>query len=139
MSSDEHKRQVMRLLEKCLSRDRTKTQISNLSPLGLVQMTRKRTRESLEQILCESCPTCDGSGSVKTAETVCYEIFREILREARQFDADRLLILASQPVVDKLIDEESNAFAELEEFVGRPITLRADNMYTQEQYDVVLM
>lgn len=139
MSSDEHKRQVMRLLEKCLSRDRTKTQISNLSPLGLVQMTRKRTRESLEQILCESCPTCDGSGSVKTAETVCYEIFREILREARQFDADRLLILASQSVVDKLIDEESNAFAELEELVGRPITLRADNMYTQEQYDVVLM
>ena len=139
MSSEEHKRQVLRSLEKSLARDHTKTHISDLSPLGLVQMTRKRTRESLEQVLCDSCPTCGGSGSVKTPETVCYEIFREILREARQFDAERLLVLASQDVVDTLVDEESDAFAELEEFIGRPITLQVEKMYTQEQYDVVLM
>lgn len=139
MSSEEHKRQVLRSLEKFLGRDHTKTDISDVSPLGLVQMTRKRTRESLEQVLCMSCPTCQGSGSIQTPETVCYEIFREILREARQFDTEKLLVLASQDVVDRLIDEESNAFAELEEFIGKPITLQVEPLYTQEQYDVVLM
>ena len=139
MISDEHKRQVLRSLEKSLDRDHTKTHISDVSALGLVQMTRKRTRESLEQVLCMPCPTCEGSGRVKTPETVCYEIFREILREARQFDTERLLVLASQDVVDMLVDEESTAFAELEEFIGKPITLRVESLYTQEQYDVVLM
>lgn len=139
MISDEHKRQVLRLLEKSLERDHTKTHISEVSPLGLVQMTRKRTRESLEQVLCMPCPTCSGGGRVKTPETVCYEIFREIIREARQFDTERLLVLASQDVVDTLVDEESTAFAELEEFIGKPITLQVESLYTQEQYDVVLM
>ena len=139
MASDEHKRQVLRSLDKSLARDHTKTHISDLSPLGLVQMTRKRTRESLGQVLCEACPTCNGSGTVKTPETVCYEIFREILREARQFEADRLLVLASQEVVDTLVDEESDAFAELEAFVGCPITMQVEKLYTQEQYDVVLL
>ena len=139
MVSEEHKRQVLRLLEKSLERDHTKTHISDVSPLGLVQMTRKRTRESLEQVLCMPCPTCSGGGRVKTPETVCYEIFREILREARQFDTERLLVLASQDVVDTLVDEESTAFAELEEFIGKPITLQVESLYTQEQYDVVLM
>ncbi len=139
MSSEEHKRQVLRSLEKSLDRDHTKSHISDVSPLGLVQMTRKRTRESLEHTLCTSCPTCGGSGSVKTPETVCYEIFREILREARQFDTERLLVLASQEVVDVLVDEESTTFAELEEFIGKPITVQVENLYTQEQYDVVLM
>ena len=139
MTSDEHKRQVLRSLEKSLDRDRTKTYVSEVSALGLVQMTRKRSRESVEQVLCSSCPTCDGSGSVKTPETVCYEIFREILREARQFDTEKLLVLASQEVVDRLVDEESAAFAELEEFIGKPITLQVETLYTQEQYDVVMM
>jgi ribonuclease G len=139
MSSEEHKRQVLRSLEKSLDRDHTKSHISDVSPVGLVQMTRKRTRESLEHTLCMPCPTCDGSGSVKTPETVCYEIFREILREARQFDTERLLVLASQEVVDTLVDEESTTFAELEEFIGKPITVQVESLYTQEQYDVVLM
>ena len=119
MISEDHKRQVLRSLEKSLERDHTKTHISDVSPLGLVQMTRKRTRESLEQVLCMPCSTCGGSGRVKTPETVCYEIFREILREARQFDTERLLVLASPDVVDMLVDEESTAFAELEEFIGK--------------------
>ncbi len=139
MDSDEHKRQVIRALEKSLTREATKTQISEVSPLGLVQMTRKRTRESLEHILCQPCPACAGKGSVKTPETVCYEIFREILREARQFDADELLVLAAQEVVDRLIDEESTTFAELEAFIGKPIRLQAEPLYTQENYDVVLL
>ncbi len=139
MTSEEHRRQVLRALEKSLERDPTKTHVSDVSPLGLVQMTRKRTRESLEHQLCEACPTCGGRGTIKSPDTVCYEIFREILREARQYDADRLLVLASPEVIDTLVDEESAGFAELEAFVGKPITLQAETLYPREQYDVVLM
>lgn len=139
MSDDEHKRQVLRALEKCLARDHTKTHITDVSTLGLVEMTRKRTRESLEHILCEPCTCCGGRGTLKTAETTCYEIFREILREARQFEVETLLVLASQDVIDRLLDEESGHLAEIEELTGKPVRLQAEALYTQEQYDVVLM
>ena len=139
MGNETHKRQVLRALEKALARDRTRTHISNVSPLGLVEMTRKRTRESLEHVLCDPCPTCDARGSIKSADTVCYEIFREILREAQQFDTERLLVIASPEVTDQLVDEESSAFAELEAFIGKPITLQVESRYSREQYDVVLM
>ena len=139
MSSETHKRQVLRALEKALARDHTRTNISNVSPLGLVEMTRKRTRESLEHVLCDPCPTCNARGSIKSADTVCYEIFREILREARQFDTERLLVIASPEVTDQLVDEESSAFAELEAFIEKPITLQIESQYSREQYDVVLM
>jgi ribonuclease G len=139
MAEDEHKRQVMRALEKCLARDHAKTQITEVSALGLVEMTRKRTRESLGQVLCEPCPCCSGRGTQKTVETTCYEIFREILRESRQFDVESLLILASQEVVDLLLDEESGSLVELEQFIGKSIRLQAEQLYTQEQYDIVLL
>ena len=139
MDSEEHKRQVLRALEKALDRDHTRTHVSSVSPLGLVEMTRKRTRESLEHVLCDPCPICNARGSIKSAETVCYEIFREILREARQFDTERLLVIASPDVVDRLVDEESQTFAELEESIGKPITLQVESLYAREQYDVVLM
>ncbi len=139
MYEEEHKRQVLRALEKALERDHARTNICEVSSLGLVEMTRKRTRESLEHVLCGTCPTCEGRGSIKTAETICYEIFREILREARQFDARELLVLAAQDVVDMLVDEESNSLAELEDFIGIPIKFQVEAMFTQEQYDVVIL
>ncbi len=139
MTEPEHRRQVLRALEKCLAQDHARTHITEVSSLGLVEMTRKRIRESLEHILCESCTCCGGRGSLKTAETTCYEIFREILREARQFDVESLLVLASQEVVDRLLDEESTNLAELEQFIGRPIRLQAEALYSQEHYDVVLI
>jgi len=139
MNNEEHRRQVLRALEKGLQKDPTKTHISGVSALGLVQMTRKRTRESLEHVLCETCPTCSGRGMIKSAETVCLEIFREVLRESRQFDTERLLVLASPEVIERLIDEESTGFAELEAFIGKSITLQAESLYPREQYDVVLM
>ncbi|MFV1972997.1 MAG: ribonuclease G [Thiohalobacterales bacterium] len=137
MTQEEHKRQVLRALEKCLEKDHAKTHISEVSMLGLVEMTRKRNRESLEHVLCEACPTCSGRASLKTPETACYEIFREILRESRQFDAQQLLVLASQEVVDLLLDEESASLAELEAFIGKPIKFQVESLFTQEQYDVV--
>jgi len=139
MQDAEHGRQVLRTLEKHLSKDNSKISMSELTTLGLVQLTRKRTRESLEHTLCEACPTCNGRSSVKTAETICYEIFREIMREVRQFDANKLLVVASQDVVDMLLDEESSSVAELEEFIGRPISFQVESLYMQEQYDIVLL
>ncbi len=139
MTEADHQRQVLRALEKSLERDHSKITVSELTSLGLVQITRKRTRESLEHVLCATCPTCAGRGSIKTAESVCFEIFREILREARQFEAQSLLVVASQEVVDRLHDEESTSIAELEEFIGIPIRFQIESAYTQEQYDVVLL
>ncbi|NOQ87806.1 MAG: ribonuclease G [Gammaproteobacteria bacterium] len=139
MTEQEHKRQVMRALEKALEKDHARTSVCEVSSLGLVEMTRKRTRESLEHVLCGSCPTCEGRGTIKTAETVCYEIFRDILREARQFDARELLVLAAQDVVDLLVDEESSSLAELEDFIGIPIKFQVEALFTQEQFDVVIL
>jgi len=139
MCDDEHKRQLLRALEKCLAKDHAKTHITEVSALGLVEMTRKRTRESLEHILCEPCTCCGGRGTLKTAETTCYEIFREILRQTRQFEVETLLVLASQEVIDRLLDEESGHLAELQEFTGKPVRLQVEALYTQEQYDVVLI
>ena len=139
MQDPDHRRQVLRALEKYLAKDHAKSQICEVSSLGLVEMTRKRTRESIGHVLCEPCPCCSGRGTLKTAETTCYEIFREIMREARQFDAESLLVLASQEVVDRLLDEESANLASLEQFIGKPIKLQVEALYTQEHYDVVLV
>ena len=139
MDDAEHRRQVLRTLEKALARDHAKTTVYDFSPLGLVEMTRKRTVESLERQLSEPCGTCSGRGTVKTAETVTYEIFREITRAVRQFDAERLLVIASPIVVNRITEEESAAVAELEEFLGKSIRFQADDQYQQEQYDVVLL
>ncbi|MDP2227879.1 MAG: ribonuclease G [Moraxellaceae bacterium] len=140
MEEPEHRQQVLRSLEKMLVRDHAKTKITQVSELGLVEMTRKRTRESLEQLLCESCPACQGRGSVKTAETVCFEIFREILREARAYDAaNGYRVVANQKVIDRLLSEESAGVADLELFIGKPIKFSVEALYTQEQYDIVLL
>lgn len=138
MKEVEHQRQVLRTLEKYLDKDPAKTSITGVSELGLVEMARKRTRESLEHVLCDICPVCDGRGSLKSAETVCYEIFREILREARAYDNERFLVLASQVVIDRLLDEESLHVSDLEHFIGRPIQFQVETLYNREQYDIVL-
>ncbi len=139
MEEPEHRRQVLQALEKAMRDDHVKTNISSVSPLGLVEMTRKRTRESLEHLLCQSCPTCEGRGFVKTAETVCYEVFREIMRQARQFECQQLMVLAHQDVIERLLDEESSALGELELITGKPIRLQTEALYSVDQYDVVLM
>lgn len=139
MQEAEHRNEVMKLLEKMLERDHAKTKITQVSELGLVEMTRKRTRESLEHLLCESCPTCQGRGYVKTAETVCYEIFREILRYARAYESQRAYTIVAHPqVIDRLLTTEASAVADLEHFIDRVIKFQVENLYTQEQYDIIL-
>ncbi len=138
MEDDGHKRQVLKSLEKYLDKDHAKTQVCEVSPLGLVEMTRKRTRESLEHVLCEPCVVCQGRGSLKTTESVCYEIFRDILREARVYDeAQQLLVMANQDVIDRLLDEEAANLADLETFIDIPVKLQVEAHFSQETYDVV--
>ena len=139
MENAEHKTAVLSELHKTLARDRTKMSISGFSALGLVELTRKRTRESLAHILCETCPSCKGRGQVKTARTICYEILRELLREARQFNPREFRILASQDVVDMFLEEESQHLALLGDFISKPVSLQVETMYQQEQYDIILM
>jgi len=139
MQSEEHRAAVLEEFRKALARDRTRMTLNGFSALGLVEMTRKRTRESLAHVLCEPCPTCGGRGEVKTARTVCYEILREILREARAFNAREFRVLASQGAIDLLQEEESPSVAMLSDFIGKPISLQVESSYTQEQFDIVLM
>jgi ribonuclease G len=139
MSEEEHRDQVLQALTGRLAEDYAKAQIMDVSPLGLVEMTRKRNRESLQHILCEPCPSCEGRGFVKTAETVCHEIFREIVRQHRQFEVQELLILARPEVIERLLDEESAIVAELQELTQMPIRLQSEGMYAPDQYDVVPM
>jgi ribonuclease G len=138
MEDPDHQRQVLRTLERVLEKDHAKCKVTGVSELGLVEMTRKRTRESLEQVLCEPCSHCQGRGSLKTPETVCYEIFREILRQHRAYDTETYLVLAAQAVVDHLLDEVSDHVAELEAFIGKTVRFQVEPMYTPEQFDVVL-
>lgn len=139
MTDEEHKRQVLRALDKALSKDHAKTSISQVSALGLVEMTRKRTRESLEHVLCQACPMCDGRGSIKSLETICNEIFREVLRTDRVYDAKSYLVLASQQVVDRMVDDDSIILAELQDLLGKSVQFQVESLYIQEQFDVVLM
>jgi ribonuclease G len=139
MQDAEHRRQVQRALEKAMLRDPARNKITGVSELGLIEMTRKRTRDSLERLLCEECPCCTGRGVLKTAETVCYEIFREILREARAYETGDLMVLASPRVVGRLLDEESVNVSDLEALIGRTISFRAEPDYGQEHFDIVLL
>ena len=139
MDTDEHRNAVLAELNKALAKDHTRITVSGFTQLGLVEMTRKRTRESLAHVLCETCPTCGGRGEVKTPHTVCYEILRELLRESRQFSAREFRILATQDVIDLFLDDESQSLAQLSAFIERPVSLQAEVGYTQEQFDIVLM
>ena len=139
MESSEHRAAVLDEFKRALARDRTRVTVNGFTTLGLVEMTRKRTRESLAHVLCEPCPTCEGRGEVKTVHTVCYEILREILRESRAFKAKEFRVLASRPVIDLFLEEESASVAMLSDFIGKPVSLQVESGYSQEQFDIVLM
>jgi ribonuclease G len=139
MQRTDHREAVLAELHKHLARDRVKTMAGGFSQLGLVEMTRKRTRESLAHVLCEPCAACQGTGQVRTARTACYDILREILREARQFDPREYRIVASPKVVELFLDEESQHLAGLSDFIGKPISLQSDTAMGQDQYDIVLL
>ncbi|GAB3027410.1 ribonuclease G [Bowmanella dokdonensis] len=139
MTDADHQRRVLHSLEVATSKDRAKINIHGFTALGLIEMTRKRTRESLEHILCGECPVCKGRGSIKTVETICFEIMREIVRVNRAYDADKFVVYASPTVVEALMGEESHMLAELEVFVSKQIKVQTEPLYNQDKYDVVMM
>jgi ribonuclease G len=139
MDDGQHQAAVLDEFKKALASDRTRVSVSEFTQLGLIEMTRKRTRESLAHVLCEPCPICGGRGEIKTAQTVCYEILRELLREARQFAARELRVIAAPAVIDMFLEEEAQALTMLSDFIGRPVSLHPESGYMQEQYDIVLM
>jgi ribonuclease G len=139
MESVDHRDAVLAEFRKALARDRTRVTVNSFSQLGLVEMTRKRTRESLAHILCEPCPVCQGRGELKAPQTVCYDILREVMRADRQFNAKEYRILASQKVIDLFLDEESGSLTQLGDFIGKPISMQVETAYMQEQYDVILV
>ncbi|MEM8682784.1 MAG: ribonuclease G [Pseudomonadota bacterium] len=134
-----HRENVLAVLEQSMQGDNARHQITPVSPLGLVEMTRKRTRESLQHILCDECPTCNGKGFILTVESVCFEVFREVIRQARQFDFDEVMVLAHQDVIEMLLDEQAPALAELQEQTGKTLRLQTEALYFRDQFDVVLM
>ncbi len=134
---EEHRRQLVQALSERLSVDRGDTRVMNVSPLGLVEMSRKRTRESLEQMLCQDCPTCEGRGFVRTPETVCNEIFREILGQRAQLEFREVLVLAGPDVINRLLDQESAVVAELEQLTEASIRLQSEQLHLPDQFDVV--
>ncbi len=139
MNRPDHKDAVLAEFRKHLGRDRVKTTAGTFSQLGLVEMTRKRTRESLAHMLCEPCAVCQGKGSVKTARSVAYDILREILREARQFNPREFRVVAAPGVIEMLVDEESQHLACLSDFIGKPVSLQSEASFGQEQYDIILL
>ncbi len=139
MTRENHRDAVLGEFKKQLVRDRIKTAVNGFSALGLLEMTRKRTRESLAHQLCEPCSACVGKGVVKTARSVTYDILREILREARQFNPREFRVVASPKVIELFLDEESQHLASLSDFIGKPISLQAEAVMAQEQYDIVLL
>jgi ribonuclease G len=138
MQDEGHREQLLAAFQSALSADRAQTQVAAGTPLGLVAMTRKRTRESLEHVLCEPCQTCQGRGFVRSVETVCHDIYREALRQSAQFQVRELVILAHPEVVERMLDEEALVLADLEQRVGKPIRLQTEALYSVEQYDIVL-
>jgi ribonuclease G len=138
MAQDAHRDAVLEVLQQQLTRDRVRTAIGGFSPLGLLELTRKRTRESLAQVLTETCPACDGRGHVKTPRTVCYDILREILTESRSFSPQRFAVVAHPSVIDMFLDEESQHLANLSGFIQKAIELHAEPSFAPEHYDIVL-
>nr|WP_041186253.1 Rne/Rng family ribonuclease [Candidatus Kinetoplastibacterium desouzaii] len=138
MDDQYHKNAVLNELKKSISKDRTKTTIGDFSKLGLIEMTRKRTRDSLISKLCEPCNVCNSNGMIKTTRTICYEILREILQESKQFNPKEFKIIASQKIIDMFL-EENHHLSNLCDQIKKPVSLIVENRYNQEEYDIVLL
>lgn len=138
MVNSQYKTHLIEGLNKAMATDSVRTEISELSSLGLVQMTRKRTRESLEHILCVSCPLCHRRGSIKSLKTVCYDIFRELKRVAYTFSFwHGFLIIAAENVINYMINEEVNLLKEVEADLKKPLAWRIEKSFSQEQYNIL--
>jgi ribonuclease G len=136
MEKQEHRETVYQALLEALKKDRAKTNVLPISGLGLVEMTRKRTRDTLTRIMCDPCPYCEGSGRVKSATTISYEIIRETIKVIKKSKGTKVSVFAHPEVANRLCNEDVNAIDQIEEQYGKSITVRAENNYHIEQYEI---
>lgn len=136
MEKEEHREMVFTSLLEALKRDRAKTNVLPISGFGLVEMTRKRTRDTLTRVMCEPCPYCEGTGRVKSVTTVCYEVLREITKSVRRSKATKVSVFAHPEVSAQLTSEDFEIIEAIEEKHGTQLAIRADNSYHIEQYEI---
>ncbi len=144
MEDPEHQRQVLRALEKAAEADPVRTRIEGFSALGLVQMSRKRTRESLAQVMCAPCANCNGQGIVRTAESTCVEVLRTLAQDYQARCNQKggkgdYLIRATEAVVDRLLDEDAEHLTALSQTMQREVRIQVEPNYLEGQFDIVLV
>ena len=139
MQDEENKSRLMDMFEDALNRDKARTNVVRMSELGLVEMTRKRTRDSLGRTLLRDCSRCLGHGRTKSLTTICYQIFREVMAEARAYPCNKLMVVAHPDIIDLLVDEESKNVERLEQFVNKQIGLNSSPDLATGQYEIVLL
>ncbi|GLI34712.1 Rne/Rng family ribonuclease [Desulforhabdus amnigena] len=139
MEKESNREKVCNALKDAMRKDKSKTNILNMSELGLIEMTRKRTKESIGQILCEPCFYCDGEGYLKSKQTVCYEILRELQRDHRDLFGRNILVVVHPEVAARFYDEERVPLEKMEERLHASIVVKGDSTYHLDQYDVTVL
>jgi ribonuclease G len=138
MEREAHREKVHGALEEALKNDKSKTNILKISELGLVEMTRKRVRESIGRTLCEPCPYCEGKGYIKSRITTAYEIFRELRREIRELPGYRVTLLVHPDIADLLSDDEHEGIEEIERRHQKQIAIHSRPNFHLEQYEILV-
>ncbi len=138
MQEEQNKLKLIEVLEEALKRDKAKNHIVQFSELGLVEMTRKRTRDSLGRILLTECSHCHGIGLAKSPSTICYQLFREVVAEARAYPCEKLTVIAHPDIIDLLLGVENESVLQLEDFLKKEISLESNEHSAIEHYEVVL-
>jgi ribonuclease G len=136
MEKAQNREMVYSALDEALKSDKKKTNILKISELGLVEMTRKRTRESLTHALTDTCPYCEGHGYVKSVRTVCYEIFRQLVKEVKDGKSGKATVMVNTDVAGLLYDDEQERLLELEEELGIRVAVRSVPQLHVEEYDI---
>jgi len=136
MENEEHRNSVYNALLEALKKDRSKTNVLPISGLGLVEMTRKRTRDTLTRLMCEPCPYCEGTGKVKSTLTVCHELIRELVKVLKKTQATSVYIYTHPEVTARLCSEDLGIIESLEEAYGKNLLIRSENGYHIEQYEI---
>ena len=137
MEEKKNRQKVFQEVEKELRKDRSPSKALQVSDFGLVIVTRKRVKQSLERQLTEPCPYCSGSGSIKSASTICYEILMEMRKIGSELDGDGVILRVNPDIARALKEEESAMLRDLQQALGKPVTIKPDTHLHHEQFDVM--
>ena len=136
MEKKANQEKVFNALKEALKKDKSKTHVLPMSDMGLIQMTRKRTRDPLTRILCEPCYYCEGEGYLISRQSICYNIYREILRDFHELNGTRLTLQVNPQIAELFLDEENLLITALEKSIGRQIVIYPNPEFHMEQFDI---